>query len=80
VDRRETQFDRRRVKVTDTAVVEQVAYSLREERYHWLIERVDGSTVFRLLHKDRKLAEEILHNLVNGLRWEDGRGSPSSAS
>ena len=63
--------------MTNTEVVGQAAYSLREEkrevRYWWVIERVDGSVCFRMARKDRVLAEETLHNLLHGLSWEEER-------
>ena len=60
--------------MTDTEVVGQAAYRLREEtggkRYHWVIERADGSVCFRLARKEWRLAEEILHNLLHELSCE----------
>ena len=61
--------------VTGTGASGQAAYILREEkrevRYWWVIERADGSVCFRLPRKEWSLAEEILHNLVNGLSREE---------
>jgi hypothetical protein len=60
--------------VTDTEVVGQAAYTLREEksevRYRWVIERADGSVCFRLARNEWRLAEEILHNLLHELGCE----------
>jgi hypothetical protein len=51
------------------------AYTLREDkrtvRYWWVIERADGSVCFRLARKEWRMAEEILHNLLRGLSWEE---------
>lgn len=46
-----------------------MTYDLIENRYHFIIRRADGTQVFRLLRKDKKLAEEIFYNLLNGIRW-----------
>jgi hypothetical protein len=60
---------------TDTDASRQAAYILREEkrevRYWWVIERADGSVCFRLARKEWSLAEEILHNLVHRLSWDE---------
>ena len=61
--------------MTNTEVVEQAAYTLREDkravRYWWVIERADGSVCFRLARKEHSLAAAILHNLLHGLTCED---------
>jgi hypothetical protein len=57
----------------NTAEGVDVTYDLEEGRYHLIIRRADGTLVFRLARRDRKLAEEILFNLVHGLSWEQER-------
>jgi hypothetical protein len=63
--------------VTDTEVVRQAAYTLREDksdvRYRWVIERADGSVCFRLALNEWRLAEEILHNLRHEFSCEESR-------
>jgi hypothetical protein len=63
--------------VTDSEVVGQSAYTLREEksdvRHRWVIERADGSVCFRLARNEWSLAEEILHNLLHGSGCEENR-------
>ena len=61
--------------MTDTEVVGDAAYTLREAKsevkYWWVIERADGSVCFRLPRKEWRMAEEILHNLLHGLSGEE---------
>lgn len=61
--------------MTDTEVVGDAAYTLREAKsevkYWWVIERADGSVCFRLARKEWRLAEEILHNLLHELSFEE---------
>jgi len=61
--------------VTDTEVVGQAAYTLREDksevRYRWVIERADGSVCFRLGLNEWRMAEEILHNLLHEFGCEE---------
>jgi hypothetical protein len=61
--------------VTDTPVVGQPAYTLREEksevRYRWVIERSDGSVCFRLARNEWRMAEAILRNLLHEFACEE---------
>jgi hypothetical protein len=57
------------------------AYTLREDkrsvRYWWVIDRADGSVCFRLPRKEWRMAEEILHNLLNGFGLQEDRRDPA---
>jgi hypothetical protein len=52
-------------------------YRLREDkrnlRYWWVIERADGTVCFRLPRTEWRMAEEVLHNLLQGPRCDEHR-------
>jgi hypothetical protein len=51
------------------------SYDLVETgKYHIEIRRGDGSLVFKLARKDKRYAEQILDNLVNGRAADDEDG------